>query len=129
MTAHLIRCRARLVPECYEGTSTRRQFDEDGPMTLDNTWDGETIVCDPCYLAILPFSKSGQALTGEIPHAIDAYRSNLQAVQDSTDLDKLRRNAEDFRDMASPGSPAYESAKACVAMVDAEERRRAEQDS
>jgi hypothetical protein len=124
----LIRCRAKLVAHCYDGDPTERQFDEDAPMHLDNTYSQATdsIVCDPCYIAIMPFTKSGQALTEEMPEAIEHYRANAEHVRASKDLGKLRRDAEKWRDAATPGYPAHASASACLAMVGVEEQRRRE---
>lgn len=124
---HLIHCRARLVPECYHGSLTERQFEEDLPLSYDNTWDGQrpgTIVCDPCYLAIQPFSKSGQALTDEIPDAIAAYRTNRDHVQASKDLQPLIDEAKGWIAKAHPGTPAHRSASACLRMAQGERRRR-----
>lgn len=93
-------------------------------MSLDNTFDGETIVCDPCYIAIQPFTKSGQALTDEIPEAIGAYYSNRSFIEGTDDVDGALAKAEGWRDKSTPGYPAHRSASALVAMAKAEQRRR-----
>jgi hypothetical protein len=49
---HLIRCRAKISDKCFDGFPTRRQFGEDLPLSEDGTFDGTTIVCDPCYVAV-----------------------------------------------------------------------------
>jgi len=74
---HTIRCRAQVADGCLDGEPTSRQFgdpDEDLPMSEDGTWevdDGvETIVCDPCYVALMPLTPSGAGLRDELPAAI-----------------------------------------------------------
>jgi len=121
----LIRCRAKLVPECYDGTPAERQVGEDGTIEEDGTYSEDgTIVCDPCYIAIMPFTKSGQALLTEIDDAIETFVANADYVRNSRDLGKCRREAEQWIAQATPGSPAHTSASAALAMVNAEERRR-----
>lgn len=49
--AETIRCRAKVSPHCYEGKPSARIYGEDEPgMAGDGTYDGETVVCDSCYL-------------------------------------------------------------------------------
>jgi hypothetical protein len=58
---HLIRCRAKLGDvECFDGRPTRVQFGTDTHMAEDGTFDGETIVCDPCYVALMEWTPSGR---------------------------------------------------------------------
>lgn len=49
-----IRCRAKISPECYDGKDEFDGiYDPDGPgMSEDGTWNGKTVVCDACYIAI-----------------------------------------------------------------------------
>jgi hypothetical protein len=54
-----ISCRALISPDCLDGQPTREQFGEDydddvldPPMSEDGTYDGSSIVCDPCYVAL-----------------------------------------------------------------------------
>jgi hypothetical protein len=124
MGAFTIACRARLVDGCYHGTPTRRQFDANLPMDEDNTWDGETIVCDPCYIAIMPFTRSGQALAEEIPEAIETYRESLEFLRETDDIDAAIAQAEGWVAKHTPGYPAHRSASACLAMARAERQRR-----
>ena len=55
----VIACRARVSPRCLHGQPTRKQFPAgliegvtDPPMSEDGTFNGESIVCDHCYLAL-----------------------------------------------------------------------------
>lgn len=75
MTEHLIACRARVVAGCYDGTPTRRQFGDDLPMDEDGTYDGSTIVCDACYVYLVPRTPSGQGLHHELTAAIAAVHA------------------------------------------------------
>lgn len=48
-----INCRSRKSPACYHGKSVYTIYDPDGPgMSEDGTWDGQSVVCDACYLYI-----------------------------------------------------------------------------
>lgn len=80
MTHHIIRCRAKVDPACYNGKPTSTQFfGEDEPMTEDGTYltdsEGGSIVCDPCYIKLMPLTPSGRALNNELPAAIAAARA------------------------------------------------------
>lgn len=69
----LIRCRARIADECLNGRD-ELIVAVGFKMQDDGTWDGETIVCDPCYAALMPHTESGKALQEEIPAAIAKLR-------------------------------------------------------
>lgn len=73
----------------------------------------------------MPFTKSGQALHGEIDGGIEAYRENRLHVGGADDLTPLLAEAEGWRDRSTPGTPMHRSSSACVAMVQAEQARRA----
>ena len=57
-----LRCRSRKAVDCYDGQPEERFYGEMG-MDTDGTWDGETVVCDACYIAIgqpaVPFDSPG----------------------------------------------------------------------
>lgn len=65
---YVIVCRAQVDPDCYHGSPTARQFDEDLPMDEDGTYDGSSIVCDACYIAL------GTPLNADLPAAIARAR-------------------------------------------------------
>jgi hypothetical protein len=68
-----IRCRAKVTGECYDGDPTAKQFfGQDLPMSEDGTFDGTSIVCDACYVYLMPRTPSGRALHHELPAAIEA---------------------------------------------------------
>lgn len=48
-----IACRSRKSPNCYHGKPTAEtSMDPEGPgQSEDGTWDGESVVCDACYIA------------------------------------------------------------------------------
>lgn len=48
-----IRCRAHVSSACYEGKPSAHIYGEDEPgMAGDGTYDGETVICDACYLKL-----------------------------------------------------------------------------
>jgi len=52
-------CRVKKSPRCYDGRSSFPLYDEEG-MAGDGTYDGESVICDACYIAIgTPSVRSG----------------------------------------------------------------------
>lgn len=81
---HIIHCRALVSEACYDGSPTARQFfGQDLHQREDGTYqaphavlpDEGTIICDACYVELMPYTASGRALTHELPAAIAAYRA------------------------------------------------------
>lgn len=60
-----IRCRAHLSKKCYDGEECKLVYGEDS-MADDGTFDGETVVCDPCYIAGGQPSLSSPATRAEV---------------------------------------------------------------
>lgn len=89
---YTISCRAKVASGCLDGAPTSAQFfGDDLPMTEDGTYrppaqwtpdmapvpgkpDGGTIVCDACYVWLMPRTASGQGLNHELDAAIEAAR-------------------------------------------------------
>lgn len=61
MTA--INCRAKVSQDCYDGRDERSIYGSDGQAS-DGTWDGDSVVCDACYLTL------GQPLLPQLEAAI-----------------------------------------------------------
>lgn len=51
MSAETVNCRSRLSGHCYHGRPSEEVYPDDG-MSDDSTFDGETVVCDACYIAL-----------------------------------------------------------------------------
>lgn len=49
-------------------------------MGEDNTWDGKSIICDPCYVYLIPRTENG--LLYELDTAIERERNERQGPQD-----------------------------------------------
>jgi hypothetical protein len=45
-------------------------------MAGDGTFDGESIVCDPCYMVVMRNSPSGRGLHAEIEATIEKVRAS-----------------------------------------------------
>lgn len=72
-----ITCRARVSEDCLDGEPTSRQFGEDISMSNDNTYEdggGGSIVCDACYVKIVPMTPSGKGLLYELEPVINDLR-------------------------------------------------------
>jgi hypothetical protein len=67
MTAK-IKCRAKVAAGCLDGTAGF--YADDVSWTDDGTFDGETVVCDECYCAVMPRTPSGRGLSHELDAAI-----------------------------------------------------------
>lgn len=70
-TGKNIKCRAKVDKHCLDGSKEWAGKEMDG----DGTWDGDSIVCDYCYVTLMPYSPSRRLLTDEIDNAIALYRS------------------------------------------------------
>lgn len=66
MPSTIIRCRAKINPDCYDGKPSLRQFGYDAPLQEDGTFWQETIICDPCYIHLMPYTPSGRGLREEL---------------------------------------------------------------
>lgn len=67
---YTIVCRARVSEDCYQGRPTSVQFGKDLPLDEDGTFDGRSIVCDACYVTLMPLTPSGRGLHHELDAAI-----------------------------------------------------------
>lgn len=72
---HTIVCRAKLGPSCLHGQPTAVMFDEDLEMDEDGTFDGSSLVCDPCYVRCIAASPSGRGLNHELAATIAALKA------------------------------------------------------
>lgn len=60
-----IACRSRLSKACYHGQDEEGIYGENG-QDSDGTWNGETVICDACYIALgQPLRGSYEFVTGK----------------------------------------------------------------
>lgn len=62
-----INCRVKKAKACSHGKPTREtSMDPEGDgMAEDGTWDGQSVICDACYIAIgMPTSNDPASLAG-----------------------------------------------------------------
>lgn len=62
-----INCRVKKAQACAHGKpTTETAMDPEGDgMAEDGTWDGESVICDACYIAIgMPTSGDPSTLAG-----------------------------------------------------------------
>lgn len=74
-----VACRAQVSETCDNGKDERIVYGPDETQQDDGTWDGGTVVCDPCYVLLMPYSASGQLLEHEIRSTIRAYQKTHEA--------------------------------------------------
>ena len=65
-----IHCRAHVSRDCEHG----RPEVPESEMWTDGTYDGASIVCDFCFMALMPLTPSRRALNHELPAAIATAR-------------------------------------------------------
>lgn len=81
---NMITCRAQITAKCLDGKPTAAQFfGDDLPMTEDGTFLAagppgtmDSIICDPCYVKLMPLTPSGRGLHHELTAAIDFARKH-----------------------------------------------------
>jgi len=124
-------CRAKLEDDCYDGSYMSRQLQpdpsdsgDDSLMSEDGTYDGRSIVCDRCYIRILPLTISGAALYDEIDEAIDTYRLNVEYIRSHDDPRSLADEAAAQAKLAREGSPRHRSALYMAELARREIKRR-----
>ena len=80
-----ITCRARVSAGCLNGFAVTAQFGEDLPLSEDGTYipdsAGGTIVCDPCYIRLMPLTPSGMGLNKELDDAIATLREGASPAR------------------------------------------------
>lgn len=48
----LIACRSKRASDCLDGKLVKSIMGPDVELEEDGTWDGSTVVCDSCYIAL-----------------------------------------------------------------------------
>ena len=100
----VIRCRSQKSPNCYgverdedhPARTVTSIYGPDGSMAEDGTWDGETIVCDACYIAI------GQPSVDVLDPRAPFFGSQIEGGKGS-ETPSLRNFAEDLPEDESVG--------------------------
>lgn len=91
----VVACRAKFEDAgCIDGQQ-RKDWQDDG------TFDGQTIVCDCCYIAIMPLTRSGQANTDEVPLAITRLRDTLAFLAGQESISAIEALAADAEGQAA----------------------------
>lgn len=90
---YTIKCRARVSERCLHDQPTAKAFGEDLPLSEDGTFAPPTreeaqqglpgtIICDPCYITLMPHTPSGKGLHHELDEAIAKVREVQPGVRD-----------------------------------------------
>lgn len=119
-------CRAQISLECLHGASLPDTY-PDG-LNDDSTFDGRSVVCDPCYIAIEPFMRmNAMNIPAAADEAIGHYFVNLRWCQRHDNPAELVQDARAEAQKAAVGSPRRISAEALAHMAQAEVDRRAKE--
>lgn len=75
-----IKCRAQISPACYHGRYERAVYG-DLDMGEDGSFDGSTVICDACYLALgqpsVPVGAGRQAALEHMDAALAEFKARL----------------------------------------------------
>jgi hypothetical protein len=85
-----IRCRSKKSLDCYDGKEEATIYGEDG-QEEDGTWDGESVVCDACYIAI------GQP---SVPVDSPGARNFGRTIEGGKGPDETQRFCDEMNDRA-----------------------------
>ena len=96
-------CRARITDACLHGKEVARGVLADYAMEDDGTFDGESVVCDACYVELIPLTPSGSGLIDELPRAIRMARVHAAAKEAQQERQNARRRVLDVHRFA-PGN-------------------------
>jgi hypothetical protein len=72
---NIVACRARIAQGCTDGKPTLEEFGEDLPLEEDGTYQDGSIICNSCYIRLMPHTPSGQGLLHELPAAIQKFHN------------------------------------------------------
>lgn len=77
MTDRRIICRARLSDFCLHGERIDAYYEEPLWEMDDGTYDpaSASVVCNVCYVDLMPLTRSGQALLSELEEAIHQHHN------------------------------------------------------
>lgn len=80
---YLLNCRARISPDCEHGAE-RPNWQHDGTYRVTRERDAVTpfrdsIICNACYVYLMPFTPSGHALLHELDDAVASVRKRQKA--------------------------------------------------
>ncbi len=119
-----VTCRAGVHSACYHGAEVTATYADDGTYRSGD----HSIVCDPCYLMLIPFTRSGAALLDELPAAIDHVRATLDHIKAGTNVGLRQAVIEIQHELngVRVGSPKHRSGLATVELIEAELVKRAQ---
>lgn len=124
--ADTIACRAKVHDDCCDGKPLSVSYEDVDDYHDDGTFDGKSVVCNACYVALMPYTRSGRAENHELPRAIEHLRSQIAWLRNHDDPAALVAEAEAAMATVQPGCPFYNSAAANKRLAEAEVKRRAD---
>lgn len=78
----IVVCRARIVQSCLHGRPEEAVYPESKTQSEDGTWNGRSVICNSCYVALLPYTPDGMGLLADLPRAIQLYKDARLPVED-----------------------------------------------
>ncbi len=91
LTVNTIRCRAKIAGGCADGDTTTMAWGEDLSIMEDGTFvsdgNGGTVICDACYIRLMPLTPSGRGLNHELASALAKFRENTAGQRQPSPLD------------------------------------------
>jgi hypothetical protein len=74
-----VNCRARTSASCFHGHPVDQHYDPPDYDVEDGTFQHSSlsVVCDACYVELIPLTPSGQGLIHELDFAIQEARERI----------------------------------------------------
>lgn len=114
-------CRAMVSDRCQGGDEIeQREATEDG--TYDRA--SGTMICDRCFICLMPLTESGRGLNPELAEAIEVYQAAKDHVRSHPHPEVLLAEATDARQVSTPGTQEYRTAIVAVGLATTEINRR-----
>lgn len=117
----VIRCRARAVEDCEHDCTTSM-----GSMREDSTWDGESIVCNACYIEIEPLMRMNApgGVLLESNTAIRRYQDALEYLHQHPNPEEAIVEMRSAAVQSREGSPRFKSAMFLAELAEREVKGR-----
>lgn len=103
----IVVCRARIIQGCHHGRTEQAVYERES-MRSDGTWDGRSVICTPCYAALLPYTPDEMGLLADLPQAIrlykDAHRPMEERIERFTQINEATEGVKVLREDLPDGA-------------------------
>jgi hypothetical protein len=118
-------CRAIVSSACQNEIPEENVFPQFEGMSTDATFDGNSIVCQPCRVTLEPLLTGFDDPVAELKKATRIWQDNAQFLRNHEFPEHVLEQAELQLSQAGEGTPTYRVAQLAVQLAQAEIDRRA----